>query len=107
MDHNKIILDRLYFFLRKKNLTINRLADLTGIRQSTLSNISTRGSVPKIDMLYKICEALDITLVEFLNIEPYCKFADTTVKPEDIVKDLNPGQLEKLSEFIESLREDI
>lgn len=107
MNHNKIIIDRLYYFLRKRNMTINRLADLSGIRQSTLSNIVNRESVPKIDTLFKICEALDITVLEFLDIEPYNNAIKEQLNPNDIVSNLNQKQLEKLSEFIEALREDL
>lgn len=105
MNHNKIIIDRLYYYLRKKDMTINRLADLTGIRQSTLSSMINRESVPKIDFLYKICEALDITLVEFLSIEPYTKY-DKNKEPK-ITDLLTNKQNEKLSDFIESLKEEI
>jgi len=102
INHNQILMDRLYYYLRKKNMTINRLADLTGIRQSTLSSITVRGSVPKLDMLFKICSALDISLVEFLNIYPY----KNNVKNESNVDlGLNENQLAKLEEFINSIRE--
>ncbi|MDO4721622.1 MAG: helix-turn-helix transcriptional regulator [Peptostreptococcaceae bacterium] len=71
MNHSELILERLYFYLRQNNLTINRLADLTGIRQSTLSNVVNRKSVPKVDMLFNICKALDISLTEFFDFPPY------------------------------------
>lgn len=106
MNHNKIIIDRLYYYLRKKDMTINRLADLTGIRQSTLSSMISRESVPKLDILYKICEALDISLVEFLSIEPYKK--NTVTESEQNNLDyLSKNQIEKLLEFIDALKEDI
>lgn len=102
INHNQILMDRLYYFLRKKNMTINRLADLTGIRQSTLSSITVRGSVPKLDMLFKICSALDITVVEFLSIPPYKKNGNEN--SSDL--DLNDDQRTKLEEFIKSMKED-
>lgn len=71
MNHGELILERLYFYLRKNNLTINRIADLTGIRQSTLSNVVNRKSVPKVDMLYRICEVLGVSVTEFLDFPPY------------------------------------
>jgi len=102
INHNEITIDRLYYFLRKKNITISRLADLTGIRQSTLSNLVNRKSVPKIDMLFKICTALDITVVEFLSISPYRNNGDID---SDHNLQLNEKQLAKLEEFINSIRE--
>lgn len=52
-------------------MTINGLADLTGIRQSTLNNIVNRKSVPKVDTIYRISEALGVSVIEFLDIPPY------------------------------------
>lgn len=53
-------------------------------------------------MLFKICNALDITVVEFLSIEPY-------VNRESFNSDnlgLNDEQMEKLKVFIKSLKEE-
>ncbi len=83
-------------------MTINRLADLTGIRQSTLSSVMVRGSVPKLDMLYKICLALDISLVEFLNIPPY---KNDNENFDEVELGLSKDQLDKLKVFIKSLKE--
>ncbi|MDT2546899.1 helix-turn-helix domain-containing protein [Enterococcus raffinosus] len=94
MNHSELILKRLYFFLREKNMTINKLADVSGIRQSTLSNMVNRKSVPKVDMLYKICEALDISLQEFFDFEPY------SVKP----RSKKQNEIESLIQDVENLR---
>ena len=107
MNHNKIIIDRLYYFLRKKDMTINRLADLTGIRQSTLSSMINRESVPKIDILYKICDALEISLIDFLDIPPYNTKKEINKIDTDYLKNLNPNQIEKLKDFIESIKSDL
>lgn len=104
MNHSELILKRLYFFLREKNMTINKLADVSGIRQSTLSNMVNRKSVPKVDMLYRICEALDISLQEFFDFEPYS--AKTRSKEqneiESLIQDVDNlrSKLEELNESI-------
>ncbi|MBM7709505.1 helix-turn-helix domain-containing protein [Enterococcus lemanii] len=103
MNHNKIIIDRLYYFLRQKNMTINKLADLTGIRQSTLSNMINRESVPKLDMLYKLCEALEVSLVDFLNIPPYNE-KKKAAQDQDFLKTLSENQIDKLKDFIEAIK---
>lgn len=104
MNHNKVIIERLYYFLRQKNMTINKLADLTGIRQSTLSNMINRESVPKVDMIYKICEALEISVTEFLDIPPYNKKTEVNDININYLKNLNQNQMKKLIEFIETLK---
>lgn len=42
-----------------------RLAQLTGITQTALSNIIEKGSVPTIMTLEKICDAFGISLAQF------------------------------------------
>jgi len=70
-QENKIIKDRLYYYLEKQNLTINRLAQLSNLRQSTLNNLINRNTIPSIATLRMICEGLGITVTEFLDISPY------------------------------------
>ncbi|MEY8497596.1 helix-turn-helix domain-containing protein [Enterococcus avium] len=104
MNHNELILKRLYFYLRERNMTINKLADVTGIRQSTLSNMVNRKSVPKVDMLFKICEALDISLQEFFDFDPYSKesFNKEQSTIDSLIKDVENlhTKLEDLNEII-------
>jgi transcriptional regulator with XRE-family HTH domain len=104
MNHSELILKRLYYFLREKNMTINKLADVSGIRQSTLSNMVNRKSVPKVDMLYKICDALGISLQEFFDFEPYSKESLDREKNEidSLIKDVENlhAKLEDLNERI-------
>ncbi|EUJ53836.1 helix-turn-helix domain-containing protein [Listeria fleischmannii] len=71
MNHSELIVNRMYEYMREQNITLNRLADLSGITASTLSNIVNRNSVPKADTLYKICIGLNISLTEFFNFPPY------------------------------------
>lgn len=71
MDHSELIINRLYMYLDQKNITLNKLATLTNIRQSTLNNMVSNKSVPKVDTLFIICEALDISIFEFLDFPPY------------------------------------
>ena len=52
----------------KEGITINRLATLSGLRQSTVDNI-IRGTSknPKVRTLHKIAVVFNMTLSEFLN----------------------------------------
>ncbi|EAC2288969.1 helix-turn-helix transcriptional regulator [Listeria monocytogenes] len=71
MKHSELIINRMYMYMRERNITLNRLADLSGITASTLSNIVNRNSVPKADTIYKICVGLNISVHEFFNFPPY------------------------------------
>lgn len=52
------------------HITLNKLATICGITQSTLNNIVNKGSNnPTVATVKKICDGLDITLVDFFNTE--------------------------------------
>lgn len=67
-DYSNIILNRILFLCEKRGITINKLADMSGVRQSTIHNLVCGTSVnPKIRTLHKIATAFNMTLAEFLD----------------------------------------
>ncbi|EAC7240925.1 XRE family transcriptional regulator [Listeria monocytogenes] len=72
MNDHVLIFERLNTLLREKNLTMNRLATLSGLKQPTLSSLEIRPTgVPKADTLRFICKALKISVHKFINFSPY------------------------------------
>ena len=61
MDINKKIKNMCF----QRGWSMYDLAQESGITQSTLSSIMTRGNPPKIETLECICEAFSITLSQF------------------------------------------
>ena len=53
-------------FSHRKNYSVNKLATLSGISQSYLRDIELGNKNPTIEILSYICEALNISLREFL-----------------------------------------
>ncbi|MDE6442753.1 MAG: helix-turn-helix domain-containing protein [Clostridia bacterium] len=70
MKYIEIFAARIRSLCRKRNLTINKLATISGLRQSTINNImrGVAGS-PRADTLHKIANALNMTLAEFLDFD--------------------------------------
>lgn len=67
-DYSKIILSRISSLCDKRGITINKLAEMSGVRQSTLNNIMCGTSLnPKIRTLHKIAIAFNMTLSEFVD----------------------------------------
>lgn len=58
-------LERVYDLLAQRNITLFRLAKLSGISPSTLRNTRCRQGQLKSGDHQRICRALDITLSEF------------------------------------------
>lgn len=55
--------------LEERNWTSYRLAKESGICESTLNNFFSRGSIPSIPTLMKICKGFGITMSDFFNEE--------------------------------------
>lgn len=54
----------------ERNITVNKLATIRGITQSTINNIlSGRTTKPTVSTIKKICDGLDITLSEFFDTD--------------------------------------
>ena len=68
MSYSDIYALRIKDLCRQHNITINKLATLSGIRQSTINNIIDGSSKnPTIITLHKIALAFSMTLSEFLD----------------------------------------
>ena len=70
MQYSELITERIRQLCRKRGCSINRLATMSGVKQSTLDNLM-RGITrnPGIISLHKIANAFNMTLAEFLNFE--------------------------------------
>jgi DNA-binding Xre family transcriptional regulator len=61
---------RILELCRERGITLNKLATICGITQSTLDNIKKGNSKnQKIDTIKKICDGLEITIVDFFNTD--------------------------------------
>ena len=68
MELNDMIGARITNLCKENNLSINRLASICGLRQSTVSNILNGNSKnPTISSIKKICEGLEISLADFFD----------------------------------------
>lgn len=61
---------RILELCKDNSLSVNKLATLCGITQSTLNNIvSGRNNSTTVSTIKKICDGLEITLGEFFSTE--------------------------------------
>ena len=68
LDENYVI-NRIEELCEKRQMTRYRLAQVSGIEQSTLSILLNRNSLPNIITLSKICDGFGITLSQFFMEE--------------------------------------
>ena len=68
MTYSDVIILRLTRLCKEQNITINKLAALSGITQSTVENImSGKTKNPKLKTLHKLAIGLDMTVSELLD----------------------------------------
>lgn len=59
---------RILDLCNERNITVNKLAIISGVTQSTLNNIvSGRNSSVTVSTLKKLCDGLEITIIDFFN----------------------------------------
>ena len=68
MEYSKLFAMRIRQLCAKHGITINKLASMSGLKQSTIDNIIRGASKnPKIKTLHKIAVTFNMTLSEFLD----------------------------------------
>lgn len=68
MTYSDAVIQRLTALCTERNITINKLASLSGITQSTVENImSGKTKNPKLKTLHKLAIGLGMTVSELLD----------------------------------------
>ncbi len=68
MTIGKAVADRIGQLCEERGITLNRLATLSGVTQSTLNNIVSGVSKnPTVATVKKVCDGLGIDVVEFFD----------------------------------------
>lgn len=69
MLNENYIIKRIEELCEKQNMSRYRLAQKSGLSQSSISNLLNRRSLPSIITLSKICDGFKITLSQFFTDE--------------------------------------
>jgi transcriptional regulator with XRE-family HTH domain len=105
LDVEKFIPDRLAQLCQKYGFSKYRLAQRTGLSQTAIANIMTKGSIPTIPTLWKICNAFGISLAQFFAQEE--KRMDLTDEQRELLElwdELGSAEREILMRFVRSLQ---
>lgn len=71
-DTSTAVRARIAELCAQRGITINRLATISGVTQSTLNNIiSGRNNSTTVSTVKKLCDGLDITLREFFDVPAF------------------------------------
>ena len=68
MTVGEAVIRRILELCDERGISLNKLADLSGVTQSTLNNIvSGRNKSTTVSTIKKLCDGLGITVNEFFN----------------------------------------
>lgn len=71
-DTKSAVRARILDLCAQRQITVNRLATLSGVTQSTLNNIvSGRNNSATVSTIKKLCDGLDISLREFFDVPAF------------------------------------
>ena len=70
VDYSELYVARIRALCKERGISINRLANMSNVNQSTLDNIM-RGITknPRVMTLHKVANTFGMTLAEFLDFE--------------------------------------
>ena len=72
MNIGDAVKERILELCSERNITLNRLGTMSGVTQSTINNIvSGRNNSTTISTIKKLCDGLDISVVEFFSSDVF------------------------------------
>lgn len=97
------ISDKIKTLREKKGLSKNKLGKLAGVSQSYVSEIEAGKKKPTLEILERICNALEITIVELLS-DPNSDLPPDIAALIESAKHLTLEQRKALQRFIDTLK---
>lgn len=68
MTYSDVIKNRILDLIKERNITINKLATLSGLTQSTVEDIANgKSKNPKLKTLHRLAIGLNMTISELLD----------------------------------------
>ena len=85
MEGNKIFAERVKAEKEKHNLTTTQLAEKLGINKSRISMWETNGTIPRQDMLLKLCTLFNVSSDYLLGNEVDMKYLQSSANFQNLI----------------------
>lgn len=85
-----LISDRIYNYMKEKNISQLEFSKRTGISQSTVSDWRRKGTNPSADKIMIICDVLEVT--------PYDLLIDADTKNKKVYREVDYVMVDKASD---------
>ena len=94
MNVGNAVRERILELCRERGITVNKLATMSGITQSTLNNIiGGRNRSTTVSTVKKVCDGLDITIQDFFDSDLFRGLEQELKEPRNMAasgQTLNP-----------------
>lgn len=98
MDMIKAVSDRLLELCKERNITVNRLANLSAVPPSTVKNIVYGLSKnPKIITIKMLCDGLEITLAKFFDKPSFDSYPQNNGSKKHETSNADSGSINTLT----------
>ena len=98
MDIIKAVSNRLSELCKERNITVNRLANLSAVPPSTVKNIVYGLSKnPKIITIKMLCDGLDITLAKFFDAPSFGSHSQNNGSKKPETSNADSGSINTLT----------
>ena len=95
------VAERIKFFREQKGITVNKLANESGISQSFLREIELGIKKPTVETLSVLCDTLNITLRDFFDDGTVSALLDNDLIQQ--IYRLTPKQQSLLRDFLKAI----
>lgn len=95
--------NRIRQLMNERGWTIYRLAQESGLSQTTISNIFKRNNQPSLPTVNAICDACGITLAQFFTENDPANLPNAKNELDNSVAALKEDQREALTAFIKTI----
>lgn len=96
------VLNRIEELRKERGWSIYKLAEESGITQSTLANMFSRKTMPSISTLTQLCETFDISLSQFFNFNS-TNFSDEEFSIISKYRKLNEKEKQIIQNLLDSI----
>lgn len=95
---------RLKSVRAKKEFSVYKLSKLSGVSSTYIHEIEQGKKQPTVEIVFRICSALGITLSEFFSDEP-SDMPPELIRITNAARELTPKQRKALQQFLDTLIE--
>ncbi len=103
MISSQELYDKVDKLRRERGLTQNKLSDLAGISHGTLNSWRSRGTMPKLEVIEGLCDALEVSPTYLLFGNDFENLSDEEVELLNLWKNISSDKRKAILPLLRTL----